>query len=145
MSANSGDVPFVPAREEPATFRARAATVSLTVKDLQKSIAWYRDVAAFMIDEEWQRDGKIVGVSFKAGEVELWLAQDDGAKGWDRQKGEGFSVQFTTAQDVDKLAKGMKARGGVLESEPTDMPWGARVFRVKDPDGYKLAFSQEKE
>ena len=141
----SENIPYVPKREEPATFRARATTVSLTVKDLQKSIAWYRDVAAFMVDEEWQRDGKIVGVSFKAGEVELWLAQDDGAKGWDRQKGEGFSIQFTTAQDVDKLARGMKERGGVLESEPHDLPWGARAFRVKDPDGFKLAFSKDAE
>ncbi len=141
----SAEIPFVQKREEPVTFRARAATISLTVNDLQKSIAWYRDVAAFLVDEEWKRDGKVVGVSLRAGDVELWLAQDDGAKGWDRQKGEGFSVQFTTVQDIDMLARGIKERGGVLESEPTDMPWGARAFRVKDPDGFKLAFSKDAE
>ena len=35
----------------------------------------------------------------------------------------------------------IKARGGSLELEPTDMPWGVRVFRVKDPDGFKIAIS----
>ena len=33
---------------------------------------------------------------------------------------------------------------GTLVSEPTDMPWGARVFRVQDPDGYRLAISSER-
>ena len=145
MTASSGDMPFVPKREEPVTFRARSTTASLTVKDLAVSIKWYRDIAAFLVDEEWTHDGKVVGVSLKAGDIELWLSQDDGAKGWDRAKGEGISLQFSTVQDVDMLAAGMKERGGVLESEPTDMPWGARVFRVKDPDGFKLAISREKE
>lgn len=145
MTASSGEIPYMPKREEPVTFRARATTPSLTVKDLPRSIAWYRDVAAFLVEETWERDGKVVGATLKAGEIELWLTQDDGAKGWDRAKGEGISLQFTTVQDVDMLAQGMKERGAALEGEPADMPWGARVFRVKDPDGFKLAFSKEAE
>lgn len=143
LSGPSDDIPFTPAREEPVTFRARAVTASLTVKDLQRSIAWYRDLAAFMVDETWERDGKLAGAALKAGDIELWLAQDDGAKGWDRVKGEGISLQFTTAQDVDKLAADMKSRGAVLDSDPTDMPWGERVFRFRDPDGFRLAIARE--
>jgi uncharacterized glyoxalase superfamily protein PhnB len=59
-------------------------------------------------------------------------------------KGEGFSIQFTTAQSVDDVANRIKARGGKLESEPADMPWGVRAFRVVDPDGYKITFSSER-
>ena len=55
-------------------------------------------------------------------------------------KGQGFSLQFTTAQDIDALAAGIRARGGVLDDEPADA-WGARVFRLRDPDGFKLVFS----
>ena len=145
MSQKPGDIDYVPKREEPLTFRARASTASLTVKDVAKSVAWYRDIAAFLVDETWEREGKVVGATLKAGDVELWLAQDDGAKGWDRAKGEGISLTFTTVQDIDMLARGMKERGATLESEPADMPWGARAFRVKDPDGFKLAFSKELE
>ena len=76
-----------------------------------------------------------------AGDVRLSINQDDGAKGWDRVKGEGFSLRITTDQNIDEIAKRIKDRGGILESEPADMPWGARLFRLKDPDGFKLAIS----
>ena len=48
---------------------------------------------------------------------------------------------FTTAQSIDAVANGIKQRGGTLATEPADMPWGARVFRLVDPDGYKLVIS----
>lgn len=137
------ELDYVIRREDPQTFRARAVTVSLTVKDLDASIRWYRDIAAFMVDETWEREGKVVGATLKAGGIEVWMSQDDGKKGWDRAKGEGISVTFTTTQDLDMLADGIKSRGGVLASEPTDMPWGARMFHVVDPDGFKLAFMTE--
>ncbi|HVX89532.1 MAG TPA: VOC family protein [Gemmatimonadales bacterium] len=137
------DIPFTPRREDPQTVRARACTVSLTVKDLDASLRWYRDIAAFMIDETWERDAKVVGATLKAGDVELWMSQDDGKKGWDRAKGEGMSMTFTTTQDIDMLANGMKSRGSKLEMEPTDMPWGARMFTVRDPDGFKISFMKE--
>jgi uncharacterized glyoxalase superfamily protein PhnB len=50
---------------------------------------------------------------------------------------------ITTAQDVDELAAGIKERGGTLDAEPADMPWGPRVFRVRDPDGFRIAISSE--
>jgi uncharacterized glyoxalase superfamily protein PhnB len=128
----------------PESFRARALTASFTVKDLQKSLTWYRDVVGFTVDEQYERDGKVVGVVLKAGDIEMLINQDDGAKGWDRVKGEGCSLMFTTIQDVDALAKRIVSKGGTLVTEPTDMPWGARMFRVADPDGFKLVFSMDK-
>jgi uncharacterized glyoxalase superfamily protein PhnB len=80
-------------------------------------------------------------VAVSAGDVRIILNQDDGAKGWDRIKGQGFSLQITTAQNVDDIARRIKAHGGSLEMEPQDMPWGARVFRVRDPDGFRWTIS----
>jgi uncharacterized glyoxalase superfamily protein PhnB len=114
---------------------------SLTVNDVHTSLAWYRDVLGFTVDREYEREGKLRGVSLKAGDVRILLNQDDGARGLDRVKGEGFSLQITTAQSVDAIAARIRERGGALASEPADMPWGARVFRVTDPDGYKFAIS----
>jgi predicted enzyme related to lactoylglutathione lyase len=37
------------------------------------------------------------------------------------------------------MANRIKASGGRLDSEPFDAPWGARYFRLADPDGFKLA------
>jgi uncharacterized glyoxalase superfamily protein PhnB len=131
-------------RAEPESFRGRSLQASLTVKDLQKSLEWYHDTVGFEIDRKYERDGKLMAVALKAGDVRLLISQDDGALGWDRSKGDGISLMITTVQPVDEIAQRIKGRGGALESEPVDMPWGARVFRVKDPDGFKLAISSER-
>jgi uncharacterized glyoxalase superfamily protein PhnB len=140
MSDTSSDTER-PERTQPETFRARALTASFTVNDLAKSLAWYRDVVGFTVDQEHERAGKVVAVSLKAGEVRILLGQDDGAKGMNRDKGAGMSIMLSTAQSVDGIAARIKERGGVLATEPTDMPWGARVFRIADPDGFKIAIS----
>lgn len=125
----------------PKPFHGRALSASLTVKDLPKSLAWYHDVVGFAIDRRHEREGTLRAVSLSAGDVRILIGQDDGAKGWDRVKGEGFSLQITTDQNVDEMAKRIKQLGGTLELEPVDMPWGARVFRLRDPDGFKLTIS----
>lgn len=131
-----------PARATPETFRARELGASITVKDLPKSVGFYSGILGFTVEQKYERDGKLMAVSLKAGDVAILLNQDDGAKGWDRVKGAGISLQFTTVQDIDALAAGIKKRGGTLDTEPADMPWGARVFRLHDIDGFHLVFSR---
>lgn len=131
-------------RAQPESFRARTLQASLTAKDLAKSLAWYRDVLGFTVDQKHEREGTLRAVSLKAGVVRLLITQDDGARGWDRVKGEGFSLQITTAEDIDEVAQRIKKAGGTLDSEPADTPWGARAFRLHDPDGFKLVISSER-
>ena len=123
-----------------APFSASNLGASLTVRDLRSSMAWYRDVVGFAVEREHERDGQLRAVSLRAGSVRILINQDDGAKGFDRVKGQGLSLQFTTP-NVDTVADRIKARGGTLDTEPADMPWGPRVFRLTDPDGFKLVFS----
>ncbi|MBV8519993.1 MAG: VOC family protein [Acidobacteria bacterium] len=117
--------------------------VSLTVNDLERSVAWYRDVAGFTVAQTHEREGKLVAASLRGGNARILLAQDDGARGANRAKGEGFSIMVVTEQNIDALADGIRARGGTLAAEPADMPWGARVFRVHDPDGFRIAISTD--
>ena len=131
-----------PAAASTKPFQATSLAASLTVKDVAASINWYTDVVGFTIDQKYERDGKLAGAAFTAGGVRLMVNQDDGKKGWDRTKGEGMSLMITTTQDVDALARRITSHGGRLESEPKDMPWGMRVFRVEDPDGFKIAFAR---
>jgi uncharacterized glyoxalase superfamily protein PhnB len=116
-----------------------STSVSLTVKDISKSVTWYRDVVGFGIERTYERDGRLVLVALTAGDVRLNLNQDDGAKGWDRIKGVGFSLNIWTTENIDAIANRIKGSGGTLDSEPVDAPWGARFFRLTDPDGFKLA------
>src|SRR5450759_2033958 len=141
MSTNSPVPDGATKHAESESFHASMLSASLTVKDLGKSLAWYHDVLGFTIDRKIEREGKLRSVALKAGDVRLSINQDDGAKGWDRGKGVGFSLQITTDQNVHKIANRIKELGGTLESEPADMPWGARLFRLKDPDGFKLVIS----
>jgi uncharacterized glyoxalase superfamily protein PhnB len=144
MSTNSPAPDGVTQRATPESLRGRSLEASLTVNDLEKSLTWYCDVVRFTVDRKHEREGKLVAVSLKAGDVRILLGQDDGAKGRDRVKGEGFSLQITTAQDLDELAGRIKERGGKLLSEPADMPWGVRMFRVQDPDGFRFTISSER-
>jgi uncharacterized glyoxalase superfamily protein PhnB len=125
-------------------FKASALAASITVADLQKSMAWYRDVVGFEVQQQHERDGVLRAVSLHAGDVRILLNQEDGAKGWDRVKGEGISIQFTTSDSIDEIAARIKASGSAIDSEPADMPWGVRMFRMRDPDGFKLVFSSER-
>jgi uncharacterized glyoxalase superfamily protein PhnB len=116
---------------------------SFTVNDLIRSLAWYQDLLGCAVDERWEQDRKLMGVSLKAGDVTLMIGQDDWKKGRNRKKGEGFSLYCTTTRDVDALARGIKARGGKLDSEPKDQPWGSRDFTLTDPDGFKITIGAE--
>lgn len=122
---------------------ASTLSASLTVKDLPASVAWYRDVLRCTVQRTFDRAGKLFAASLRAGAVPILLTQDDGARGLDRVKGEGISLQLTTGQNIDELARGIRERGGTLESEPADV-MGARAFRLRDPDGFKLVISSER-
>jgi len=130
-------------RRQPESLRLRAVMPAITASDLQASVAWYRDVLGFTVAEEFQRDGKVMGVRLRAGAVDFLLGQDDFAKGRDRQKGAALRLFVVTAQDVDKLAADIKARGGQLAHEPTDQPWGTRDFAVVDPDGFNISITTD--
>ncbi|NJD20245.1 MAG: hypothetical protein FIA95_13315 [Gemmatimonadetes bacterium] len=130
-------------RHQPETLRLRGVVPSLTVSDLEKSVAWYRDKIGFHVEETHERDGKVAGYTLVAGAQRIFLSQDDWAKGRDRVKGVGFRLYLETAQDVDILATAIKKRGGKLASGPSDQPWGGRAFSLVDPDGFALTVTSE--
>ena len=119
---------------------ALSLQASLTVADIARSKAWYRDALGFAIDREFEREGKPFGVSLRGGAVRILLTQDDGSRGLDRAKGDGFSLQITTAQDIDALATRVKEVGAVFDTEPANI-MGVRAFRLRDPDGFRLVIS----
>ena len=120
------------------------ASPSLTVNDLEKSLAWYRDVLGFAVEETWKDAGRVVGVSLRAGDVSFMIGQDDWKKGRDRKKGEGFRIFCMTKKNIDDLAKRIEAKGGRLDQGPTDEPWGVRDISLTDPDGFKITIAAAK-
>ncbi len=125
------------------TLNLRGIRPALTVGDVETSLAWYRDVVGFQVEETYERDGKVGAASLMAGGARLLIIQDNWAKGRDRAKGEGFRLHMATDGDVDAIAAGIEQRGGTLESPPEDTPWGARAFSLADPDGFKITISSD--
>lgn len=124
----------------PRPLVARSIEASLTAGNLQRSRDWYRDVLGFEVDREYDRDGRVIAIAMRAGDVRILITQDDGTKGADRAKGEGFSLQLTTEQDIDALGDLAKRAGATLDMEPTTL-WGMRAFRLRDPDGFRWTIS----
>jgi uncharacterized glyoxalase superfamily protein PhnB len=114
---------------------------SLTVNNLEKSTTWYTSMLGFVVDKQHERNGMLIAVSLRAGGVRILLTQDNGLKGLDRAKGEGLSFQITVRQSVDTIAADFKRSGGILDTEPTTMPWGVRIIRFRDPDGFRFTLS----
>jgi len=114
--------------------------VSLTTADLPRSRDWYRDVLGFAVDREFEREGRLFAASMRAGDIRILLTQDDGKQGEARIKGQGFSIQITSPQNIDAIADHAKAAGATLDTEPFDA-WGVRAFRLRDPDGFRLVIS----
>ena len=143
-----------PARSKPAPRKSgsgagglalRSASPSFTVGDLEMSLAFYRDVLGFGVEETWKNDeGGVMGVSLKAGDVSFMIGQDDWKKGRDRKKGEGVRMYCETKMSVDDLAKRIEAKGGRLDQGPTDEPWGVRDISLTDPDGFKITIARPK-
>ena len=131
--------PKRPVRHKPESLRLHSVSPSITANDLLLSLAWYRDILGFTVEEEWAQEGRLAGVIMKAGTAKFFLSQDDFKKGRDRKKGEGLRLFCATRQKVDQLAADIKARGGTLAQEPTDQPWGVRDFAVMDPDWFKIS------
>ena len=129
------------ARQQPESLRLRSAGPSFTVNDIQKSLAFYRDVLGFALKERWEQDGALHGVEMVAGRVTFWLGQDDWKKGRDLVKGQGFRMYCETSQDVDAIAQRIRAAGGTLLEEPKDESWGGRACAVVDPDGFTITFA----
>jgi catechol 2,3-dioxygenase-like lactoylglutathione lyase family enzyme len=122
------------------TLRLRSMNPLFTVTDLKESVRFYTDVLGFIVGERYTGSGgALQGVRLKAGVCELGLSQDDWAKGRDRQRGIGVRVWCTTAQDIDALAKRIKARGHQLTQEPRDESFGGRSLALDDPDGFHLS------
>jgi uncharacterized glyoxalase superfamily protein PhnB len=129
--------------ETTAAINATTLGCSITCKDLEASVRFYRDGIGFAVAQTYERDGKVVAAVVASGHCAIVLNQDDGKLGWDRIKGQGFYLQINVAgaADVDAAAERVAAAGGEILSPPADRAWGVRMFQFRDLDGFKLGVS----
>ena len=100
----------------------------LSVKNMQASLEFYRDVLGFMLD--WMvPTGQVASVSRDACSIMLCQGEQGHPGTW----------VWVGVEDVEKLYEEFCSSGATILQPLTDYPW-AREMRVEDPDGHVLRF-----
>ena len=102
--------------------------LTLAVRDLDTSIAFYRDLLGFALRARW--DG---GAYLEAGSLWLCLSRDDHVTGMPDATYTHFALDVA-AQDFEPLARRVQAEAPIWQDNRSE---GQSLY-VLDPDGHKL-------
>ncbi|CAN5671366.1 VOC family protein [soil metagenome] len=117
------------------------------VFDLDESIEFYRDKLGLeLVRRTPIGDDATNAFSGVPGDpeprLELTLNHDQEQP---YELGSGYSHVAFAVEDLDALSEKLEEAGGVdFESKPHAMSSGARLFFVRDPDGYRIEFIERK-
>ena len=108
----------------------------MTVRDIQQSLAYYRDKLGFETAFEYGEPTYYAGL--RSGDVKLHLVASHRTT---RQPGNGAVTIFV--DDVDGLHADLQKRGAKILKAPANYDYGLRDFDVADLDGNMLFFGME--
>jgi catechol 2,3-dioxygenase-like lactoylglutathione lyase family enzyme len=117
--------------------------VAITVKDMARSVDFYRDLLGFeVVGQLMLRDDTFKIVYLRSGGacIELFEFRDHDAQtavGVPDPVG-GFKHVALQTTDVDGVAAKLKAAGVTFTVEPKDASGGVRLAFFRDPDGNLL-------
>jgi catechol 2,3-dioxygenase-like lactoylglutathione lyase family enzyme len=117
------------------------ATV-LLVDDVGRSLSYYRDALGFET-RAWEVNPDHYGYAERDG-CHLHFAHVHGARARPNHlvaPPDMFDAYFWV-DDVEALDEELRGRGAELLHGPVDQAYGLRELRVRDPDGYVLAFGE---
>jgi lactoylglutathione lyase len=120
----------------------RLGYVILFVADLERSVAFYRDVVGlpFRLQGDGYVEFATKGAKFglyDRNRLEELTGQ--GPEPPDRPGGEVVLL----VEDVDAEAARLRAAGAAILSGPVDRAWGHRTVHVLDPDGFVVELAEE--
>lgn len=123
------------------THLAKVDYVILYVRDLERSISYYRDVIGlpFKFSESGYAEFATEGTKFALFE----RARLPQLIGRDATEGEATMEVAFLVEDVDREADRLRDAGVTVLSGPVDRPWGQRTFHLLDPDGHVVELAQE--
>jgi len=92
----------------------------------------FTQLFAYRIDET-QKDPCYMGLMRDNVELHVSSFPGDGVAG---------GVVFLGVEDVDELHRELRAKGVMIDLEPTNQSWGNREMYVRDPDRNSIRFVQ---
>lgn len=122
--------------------------VRLTVTDLAASVDWYRELGFDVVYEmpamahvRYRKYADVMLVSEASD-----LGRDAGDDARPTPRGDGVeiyvNVENESVDDVAERATQAPAHAGADADGPHETGWNTREFAVRDPDGYRLVFSE---
>ena len=116
--------------------------VILFVGDLERSVAFYRDVIGLPF--KLQGDGYVEFATegAKFGLYDRNRLPELTGQGPEAARGPGGEVVFLVG-DVDAEAARLRGAGVTILTGPVDRPWGHRTVHVEDPDGFVVELAEE--
>ena len=117
--------------------------IAITVQDLERSVAFYRDLLGFdVLGQRLLDDGSITLVFLRSKGACLELFEYRGqdahtATDVPNTTG-GYKHVALQTDDVDALAAKLKAAGVPFHLDPLDATGGVRLAFFRDPDGNEL-------
>jgi methylmalonyl-CoA epimerase len=117
--------------------------VAITVRDMDRAVAFYRDVLGFEVLGQLVLDGgtfKLVYLQAGTGRIELFAFTEKGRASDTQNRDQDLGLKHVafSVDDVDAVAHRLKAHGVPLTLEPLDAPGGVRLAFFHDPDGNLL-------
>lgn len=114
----------------------------LAVRDLQRSVAFYRDQLGFaVVGHDGVAAGAMRWCRVERDGASLMLQQAGATGDGEKSRGGGISLYFV-CDDVDALHKELLTRGLRLE-EPRVAYYGMKQLEVPEPDGYSICFESK--
>ncbi len=116
--------------------------VILFVGDLERSVAFYRDVVGlpFKLWGDGYAEFATKGTRFGLYDRDR-LGELTG-QGADAPGSPGGEVVFLV-EDVDAEAARLRAAGATILRGPVDRAWGHRTLHLQDPDGFVVELAEE--
>ncbi len=130
------------------TMKFNKVTPNLVVADMEKSLAFYRDVLGFSVSQSVPDKAPFIFAWMNRGGADIFLnqhmppqsGQPDLFAG--RQIGGTLSM-YLAMEGVEELAKTVESHGVKIVIPLHTEFYGMKEFAVFDPDGYLLIFAEQ--
>jgi lactoylglutathione lyase len=116
--------------------------VILFVADLERSVAFYRDVVGLELRLAGDGYVEFATQGAKFGLYDRNRLAELTGQGSEPPGAPGGEVVLLV-EDVDAEAARLRAAGAAILSGPVDRVWGHRTLHLADPDGFVVELAQE--
>jgi len=121
-------------------------TPNLIVADVDRSVAFYRDVLGFTVGMKVPDESPLVFAGMQCGDVEIFLNSAEAAYAEypafkDRPIG-GTLTQFIHVTSIRAMHEALAGTVNIVM--PLEKKWyGVTEFAITDPDGYIITFAEQ--